>query len=97
MKPKPRTGLKMKMKMKLKMKTRGRDKFSLMRKKQCRFCVDKTRVIDYKEVKTLESFIKDRGKVVSVRSSGNCPKHQRRVTEELKKARFLSLIPYVRL
>jgi len=67
-----------------------------LRKRFCRFCADKNRTIDYKDLRTLESFIKDRGKIVSSRSSGNCSKHQRLVTEEVKKARFLSLLPYVR-
>jgi small subunit ribosomal protein S18 len=64
------------------------------RKRFCRFCVNKTRTIDYKDVKTLETFIKERGKIVSRRSSGNCAKHQRRLTEAIKRARFLSLVPY---
>ncbi|MDD5156182.1 MAG: 30S ribosomal protein S18 [Candidatus Omnitrophica bacterium] len=67
-----------------------------LRKRFCRFCADKNRTIDYKDIKTLESFIKDRGKVVSSRLSGNCARHQRKVAEMVKKARFLSLLPYVR-
>ena len=71
--------------------------FFAQRKRFCRFCVDKNKVIDYKDVKLLEGFIKDRGKIVSSRFSGNCAKHQRRLAEEIKKARFISLLPYVRL
>lgn len=67
------------------------------RKKFCRFCVDKAKVINYKETKILESFIKERGKILSRRFSGNCAKHQRRLAEEIKKARFLSLVPYTRM
>jgi len=67
-----------------------------LRKRFCRFCADKNRTIDYKDVRTLESFIKERGKIVSSRSSGNCSAHQRRIAEAIKKARFLSLVPYVR-
>ncbi|MCX5697865.1 MAG: 30S ribosomal protein S18 [Candidatus Omnitrophica bacterium] len=66
------------------------------KKRFCRFCADKTKVIDYKDVRLLESFIKERGKIVSSRFSGNCAKHQRRVAEEIKKARFLALVPYAR-
>jgi len=65
------------------------------RKKFCRFCVDKQKEIDYKDSKRLEIFIKERGKIVSSRISGNCAKHQRRVAEAIKKARFLGLLPYV--
>jgi small subunit ribosomal protein S18 len=68
-----------------------------MRKKTCRFCSDKNKVIDYKDVKQLEFFVKERGGIVSTRGSGNCAKHQRHVSEEIKKARFLALIPYVRM
>lgn len=67
------------------------------RKKFCRFCADKTRTIDYKDIKTLESFIKERGKIVSSRFSGNCARHQRRIAEEIKKARYISLLPYTRV
>ncbi|MDI6758729.1 MAG: 30S ribosomal protein S18 [Candidatus Omnitrophota bacterium] len=69
------------------------------RKKFCRFCIgsaDKDKAIDYKDVKRLEVFVTERGKIVSSRYSGNCAKHQRRVVDALKKARFLSLLPYIR-
>jgi small subunit ribosomal protein S18 len=75
-----------------------RDTGFMARKRFCRFCVEKTKDndIDYKDVKRLEYFITERGKMVSSRFSGNCAKHQRRVAEAIKKARFLSLIPYTR-
>ncbi len=66
------------------------------RKKFCRFCADKTSQIDYKDFKKMESFITERGKILSSRISGNCARHQRRIAEAIKKARFLSLIPYTR-
>ncbi|MEW6101984.1 MAG: 30S ribosomal protein S18 [Candidatus Omnitrophota bacterium] len=68
----------------------------IIRKKFCRFCQDKTKAIDYKDVKRLESFITERGKITSSRITGNCAKHQRRLVDAIKKARFLSLIPYIR-
>jgi small subunit ribosomal protein S18 len=67
-----------------------------LKKKFCRFCADKTKVIDYKDYKTLESFIKERGKILSSRISGNCAGHQRRVAAAIKQARFISLLPYTR-
>ena len=67
-----------------------------IRKRFCRFCTDKVKVIDYKDVKRLEAFITERGKIVSSRISGNCAKHQRRIAEAIKKARFISMIPYTR-
>lgn len=66
------------------------------RKKFCRFCADKTSSIDYKDVRRLETFISERGKIVSARISGNCARHQRRLAEAVKRARFISLLPYTR-
>ena len=71
--------------------------FLSMRRKVCRFCKDKVRVIDYKDVKSLESFIKERGRMVSARATGNCAKHQRQVTKAIKRARHIGLLPYVRM
>jgi small subunit ribosomal protein S18 len=79
------------------LKTKKRDAFLPARKKFCRFCVDKTKAIDYKDMKRLEAFITDRGKIVSTRFSGNCARHQRMLAESIKKARFLSLVPYIRV
>jgi small subunit ribosomal protein S18 len=89
--------VKVKTKSKFKKDMKKRDKFLPARKKICRFCVDKTKVIDYKDVKRLEQFIKERGKLVSARISGNCAKHQRRLVEAVKQARYLSLLPYTRV
>lgn len=84
------------MRFKAKTTAKKRDLLLPLRKKTCRFCRDKSRTIDYKDVKMLEGFIKERGKIVSSRYSGNCARHQRRIAEEIKKARFMSLLPYVR-
>lgn len=85
------------MRVKIKKFTKKRDMSLSIRKRFCRFCVDKTKTIDYKDIKKLEAFIKERGKILSSRVSGNCAKHQRRIAEAIKKARFLSLLPYVRV
>jgi len=84
------------MRVKTKVTTRKSDKFLLTRRRVCRFCANKVKAIDYKDVKLLEAFIREKGKIVSSRISGNCAKHQRVVAEEIKKARFISLLPYVR-
>jgi small subunit ribosomal protein S18 len=73
-----------------------RDMHLITRKRFCRFCVDKVKAIDYKDMKRLEAFITERGKLLSSRFSGNCAKHQRRIVEAIKKARFISLVPYTR-
>jgi small subunit ribosomal protein S18 len=80
-----------------KTRTGAKKRDSLIQKKRfCRFCADKVKFIDYKDVKRLEAFINERGKIASSRISGNCAKHQRRISEAIKKARFISLIPYTR-
>lgn len=66
------------------------------RKKVCRLCADKAKGIDYKDLRRLESFVRERGKIISRRISGNCAKHQRMLAEAVKKARFISLLPYVK-
>jgi len=73
-----------------------KDKFLLNKKKACRFCRNKVKMIDYKDIKTLESLTSEKGKVFSGRGSGNCARHQRVLVEAVKRARFLSILPYAR-
>lgn len=63
------------------------------RRKVCRFCAEKNLTIDYKEPRTLRYFISERGKIVPRRISGNCAKHQREITEAIKRARNIALLP----
>ncbi len=65
------------------------------RRKGCRFCGDKSLVIDYKETRNLRYFISERGKIVPRRISGNCADHQRKVCEAIKRARNIALLPFV--
>ncbi|WPD24192.1 MAG: 30S ribosomal protein S18 [Candidatus Electrothrix aestuarii] len=64
------------------------------RRKVCRFCADKELTIDYKDVKVLKSFVTERGKIIPKRIYGTCAAHQRQLTEAIKRARHLALIPY---
>jgi small subunit ribosomal protein S18 len=64
------------------------------RRKICRFCADKQVPIDYKDPQTLKYFITDRGKIVPRRISGNCAKHQRKVSLAIKRARMIALMPF---
>lgn len=91
--------------MKVKARGFGKDKKIIKKKKDlhgpvrkrfCRFCADKSGSIDYKDIKRLEVFITEKGKIVGRRFSGNCARHQRRIRELINKARFLSLLPYTR-
>ena len=49
---------------------------------------------DYKEVLKLKRFISDRGKIIAKSRTGTCTMHQRKLTYEIKKARFLALLPF---
>jgi len=64
------------------------------RRKVCRFCADKTLKVDYKDARTLGSFITEGGKIVPSRTSGNCAKHQRQLAVAIKRARVLALLPF---
>lgn len=66
------------------------------RKKVCRFCANKHLKLDYKEVETLRRFTTEGGKIIPRRISGNCSKHQRMLASEIKKARAIALLPYVK-
>ena len=70
-----------------------RKKRPFQRRKVCRFCAEKNLTIDYKEPRTLRYFITERGKIVPRRISGNCAKHQREITEAIKRARNIALLP----
>jgi small subunit ribosomal protein S18 len=70
-----------------------RKKRPFQRRKVCRFCAEKNLAIDYKEPRTLRYFISERGKIVPRRISGNCAKHQREITEAIKRARNIALLP----
>lgn len=65
------------------------------RKKVCAFCVDKATSIDYKDVAKLKKFITEKGKIIPRRQTGTCAKHQRMLTQAIKRARYMALIPYV--
>ena len=64
------------------------------RKKVCAFCVGKVDVIDYKDIARLRRFISERAKILPRRVTGTCAHHQRELTVAIKRARYLSLLPY---
>lgn len=72
----------------------GMRKRTFARRKVCRFCADKNVAIDYKDPQTLKYFITDRGKIIPRRISGNCAKHQRKVSVAVKRARMIALLPF---
>ncbi len=64
------------------------------RRKICRFCIEKVDLIDYKDVKLLQNYIPERGKILPRRISGSCATHQRMLAEAIKRARNIALLPY---
>ncbi len=69
-------------------------RYFFRRRKVCKFCADKIDYIDYKDVKTLSSFVPERGKVLPRRMFGTCAEHQRKVTLAIKRARNIALLPF---
>jgi small subunit ribosomal protein S18 len=65
------------------------------RKKTCPFSGDNAPKIDYKDVKLLQRFISERGKIVPSRITAVSAKKQRELAQAIKRARFLGLLPYV--
>ena len=64
------------------------------RKKVCRFCVEKIDDINYKDVKMLNAFVAERGKIVPRRLTGVCTTHQRGLARAIKQARNIALLPF---
>lgn len=65
------------------------------RRKVCQFCVDKLQDIDYKDTGKLRRYMSERSKILPRRTTGTCAKHQRQLTEAIKRARHIALLPYV--
>lgn len=65
------------------------------RKKTCPFTGPNAPEIDYKDVKTLQRFVSERGKIVPSRITAVSQKKQRLLAKAIKRARFLGLLPYV--
>ncbi|MFM2031816.1 MAG: hypothetical protein RLZZ297_581 [Chloroflexota bacterium] len=65
------------------------------RRKVCIFCVDHIGTVDYKDLKRLQRFVSERGKILPRRRSGTCAKHQRSLTIAIKRARHMALMSFV--
>lgn len=64
------------------------------RKKVCAFCSEKVEQIDYKDAAMLRRFISERAKILPRRVTGTCACHQRGLTQAIKRARHLALLPF---
>jgi small subunit ribosomal protein S18 len=63
------------------------------KKKDCKICRDRLE-IDYKDIDFLKGYISERGKILPRRITGACAKHQRKLAQEIKKARIIALLPF---
>ncbi len=63
---------------------------------QCFFCSQNMQAVDYKEVELLRRFTSSQAKIIDPRYTSTCVKHQRRLAQAIKRARFLGLLPYVK-
>jgi small subunit ribosomal protein S18 len=62
---------------------------------KCPICESGTSEVTYKDVYLLKKFTSVRGKIISPEKSGVCAKHQRQLTRSIKRARYVSLLPFV--
>ena len=74
---------------------RGGRRGGFGRRKVCRFCADTEFVMDYKDVRMMQSYVSEHGHIVPRRISGNCAAHQRKLTSAVKRARNLALVGFV--
>ena len=63
-------------------------------KKVCRFCTEKTAVVDYKDADRLKKFLTEKGKIMPRRITGNCAKHQRALSRAIKRSRHAAVVAF---
>ena len=68
--------------------------FNRKKKKICQMCAGKS--VDYKDPEILRKYINEKGKILPRRMTGACAKHQRHIAQQVKYARFMALIPFVK-
>lgn len=68
--------------------------FYRKKKKICQMCAKKD--INYKDVAIISKYVTEKGKIMNRRMTGACAKHQRHIAQQVKLARFMALIPYVK-
>lgn len=64
--------------------------------KQCFYCSQNLKEIDYKDIEMLKRFTSSQAKIINPKHTGICAKHERRLAEAVKRARFMGLLPFVR-
>jgi small subunit ribosomal protein S18 len=79
----------------VKKRERGNNLFK--RKKFCRFTAEGVKEIDFKDIDVLKDFIQENGKIMPARITGTSSGFQRQLSEAIKRARYLALLPYTDL
>lgn len=64
--------------------------------RQCIFCSQNTKYIDYKDIEILKRFVSGQAKIIDPRHTGICAKHQRQLATAIKRARLMGLLPFVK-
>jgi small subunit ribosomal protein S18 len=70
------------------------NRYKKPKRKVCEFCVNKATGIDFKNVARLKRCVSERGKILPRRTTGTCARHQRWVSEAVKRAREIALLPF---
>ena len=68
--------------------------FYRKKKKVCQMCAGKD--FDYKDVNVVSKYITEKGKIMPRRMTGACAKHQRHIANQIKRARYMALLPYTK-
>ena len=66
----------------------------IKKEKQCYFCVNNIKEVDYKDTQTLRRFINSHMKILPKKRTGTCAKHQRKLATAIKRARIMALLPF---
>ena len=75
-------------------KRRKKKKVVFRRRKFCKFTADGIEYIDYKDVRVLQQYVLESAKIIPRRISGTSARHQRMLTQAIKRARHLALLPF---
>lgn len=65
-------------------------------KRRCELCDSRIEYVDYKNVDFINKFISGTGQIKPHSATGTCAKHQRKIANAIKRARFIALIPYLK-
>ncbi len=68
--------------------------FYRKKRRICQMCAGKS--VDYKDTMIINKYINERGKIMPRRQTGACAKHQRYIAKQIKRSRFIGLVPFVR-